>query len=73
MKKKTIFAVIVTAMLFSYILPFTNVFANSSTSKLSVSFRGSSADYGKVQYSLNDGTTWNDITSNTTNNYSYRK
>ena len=67
MKKKTIFAVIVTAMLFSYILPFTNVFANSSTSKLSVTFRGSSADYGKVQYSLNDGTTWNDITSNATN------
>lgn len=67
MKKKTIFAVIVTAMLFSYILPFTNVFANSSTSKLSVSFRGSSADYGKVQYSLNDGTTWNNITSNESN------
>ena len=67
MKKKIIVAVIFTAMLFSYFLPLTDVFANSSTSKLSISFRSGSEDYGKVQYSLDDGNNWSDVTTNKNN------
>lgn len=67
MKKKITTIVIVFALLFCYFLPIKSVFANSSTSKLSVSFRGDSASYGKVQYSLDNGNSWNNITTNTEN------
>ena len=52
------------AMLFSYFAPITNVLALSSTTQLSVSFRNGNEEFGKVQYSLNDGASWNDITEN---------
>ena len=67
MKKKIIAIVIFVAMLCSYFMPIKSVFANSSTSKLSVSFRSGSEGNGKVQYSLDDGNTWNDITTTTNN------
>ena len=55
---------VVFAMLFSYFIPFINAFAASNTSSLSVSFRGENANYGKVEYSLDDGATWIDINEN---------
>lgn len=49
----------------------TNVYAKSQTTRLSVSFRANeqvnNADRGKVQYSLNDGATWIDVTANMDN------
>ena len=67
MNKKITTAIVVIALLFCYFLPIKNVFANSSTSKLSVYFRDDNANYGKVQYSLDNGNSWNNITSNTEN------
>ena len=52
------------AMLFSYFAPITNVFALSSTTQLSVSFRNTEYEEGKVQYSLDDGANWIDVTNN---------
>ena len=63
-KKFTVLTMIF-AMLFCYFAPVMNIFAVSETTSLSVSFRGNNNQYGKVQYSLNDGATWNDITENT--------
>ena len=70
---KTILSfVLIMAMVINCILPITNVFAAASTTKLIVSFRANeqvdNADLGIVQYSLNDGASWNDITSNTGEN-----
>ena len=62
--KKFMAFTMIFAMLFSYFAPITNVFALSSTTKLSVSFRDGNEGYGKVQYSVNDGASWNDITEN---------
>jgi len=67
MNKKITTMVIVFALLFCYFIPIKSVFANSSTSKLSVYFRGDNANYGKVQYSLDNGNSWNNITTNTEN------
>jgi len=55
------------AMLFSYFAPITKVFATSSTTTLSVSFRGDNANYGIVQYSLDDGASWIDVTEDISN------
>lgn len=65
--KKTITLTLVFAVLFSFFAPITKVIAASNTTKLSVSFRGDNANYGKVQYSLNDGANWQDITENISN------
>ena len=62
--KKFMAFTMIFAMLFSYFAPITNVFATSSTTELSVSFRDGNEEYGKVQYSLNDGASWNDVTGN---------
>ncbi|MBE6157181.1 MAG: hypothetical protein E7160_00070 [Firmicutes bacterium] len=61
--RKIMSIITIFAMLFSYFGPILNVFAvPAETTHLSVSFRDNSADYGIVQYSLNDGADWNDIT-----------
>ena len=62
--KTFIALVMIVAMLYTYFVPIKNVFAQASTTSLEVTFRGDNANYGKVQYSLNDGATWNDITQN---------
>ena len=64
---KVLSLLVVSAMLVNYFMPVLNVFATSSTTKLTVTFRSGSESLGKVQYSLNDGSTWTDITSNTNN------
>ena len=65
-KKGTILILILT-LLFAYFAPIVPVKAASSTATLSVTFRGDNANYGKVQYSLDDGAHWDDITENTAN------
>ncbi|MBR3660902.1 MAG: hypothetical protein IKN63_03250 [Bacilli bacterium] len=67
MSKKFMVVTMVFAMLFSYFAKIVNVFAESSTTKLTVTFRGDNANYGTVQYSLDDGASWNDIIENTEN------
>ena len=41
--------------------------ASASTNKLTVTFRDGENEQGKVQYSLDDGATWIDVTSNINN------
>ena len=68
MKKTKLVALsLVLALIFNMIMPLMTVIAVSSTTKLSVTFRDGNTDRGKVQYSLNDGANWNDITANTEN------
>lgn len=67
MPKKIMAFIMIFAMLFSYFAPLTNVFAAASTTTLSVAFRDDNANYGKVQYSLDDGENWVDVTQNTSN------
>ena len=43
------------------------VTASASTNKLTVTFRDGENEQGKVQYSLDDGATWIDVTSNINN------
>ena len=59
--RKSICLILALIMVFTYFLPIIPVFAVSNTTSLTVSFRGDNAQYGKVQYSLNDGADWNDI------------
>ncbi len=66
MPKKLLAFVMIFAMIFSYFTPLANVFA-ASTAHLTVTFRDTNYENGKVKYSLDDGATWNDITSNTQN------
>lgn len=63
--KKILTFMMIIAILFSYFAPIINVVATASTTKLSVSFRNGNEEYGKVQYSLNDGASWNDVNGNT--------
>ena len=47
------------------LLPQGDMIANAAGNiTINVSFRNDSANYGKVQYSLDDGASWNDITQN---------
>ena len=63
---KFISLVLVIALLFSIFIPTIKVLANASTNSLTVTFRNNyTPEQGKVQYSLDDGATWQDITSNT--------
>lgn len=64
---------IVTAMLialvilFSMFVPTMKVFAFAETNKITISFRsGYTSEQGKVQYSVNDGANWIDVTSDIT-------
>ena len=68
--KKLFSLIMVFAMMFSYFAPVVNVFALSNTTNLSVSFRQGENQEGKVQYSLNDGATWIDVTENINQNIS---
>lgn len=67
MPKRFMAFTMIFAMLFSYFAPITNALALSSTTQLLVSFRNGNEEYGKVQYSLNDGASWNDVTENVQN------
>ena len=51
-------------LLFGFFIVTTRVLAEDAKVSLSVSFRDNCADYGKVQYSLDNGTIWHDITHN---------
>ena len=64
--KIVVLSLIFTLML-NMIIPLMTVVAVSNTTNLSVNFRDGNASYGKVQYSLNDGATWNDVTKNIEN------
>lgn len=63
--KKFISFVLVLAMVFNYFIPLHKAFAASQTTSLSVSFRENNVGKGKVQYSLNDGANWTDVSANT--------
>ncbi len=65
--RKSVCWMLALIMIFTYFMPIIPVFAVSNTTSLTVSFRGDNAQYGKVQYSLNDGEDWNDITENVNN------
>ena len=67
MPKKVMVLMMIIAILTSYFSPLVNVFAVSSTTKLSVGFRDDNFNYGIVQYSLNDGADWIDVTENQSN------
>lgn len=62
--KKGTSLILVLALILAYFLPIVPVIAASNTSTLAVTFRDNNSDYGKVKYSLDDGTNWNDITEN---------
>lgn len=64
--KKLLSVFVVFTMLISCFVPAINVYA-INTNKLSVSFRNGNQGYGIVQYSLDDGATWNDVVGNTSN------
>ncbi len=65
--KKFMTFTMIFAMLFSYFAPITKIFALSNTASLSISFREDNANYGKVQYSLDDGAHWVDVEENIEN------
>ena len=65
--KKLVSLVMVFTILLSYFTPIITVLAAASTNKLSVTFRNGENEEGKVQYSLNDGATWVDVTNNISN------
>ena len=68
MKIKTTAMVLALILIASFVLPLMNVYAVASTNKISVSFRtGYKKEQGKVQYSLDDGTTWVDVEGNISN------
>ena len=65
---KIISLLLVLVLVFSVILPTINVIASASTSNLTVTFRENyTTSQGKVQYSLDDGTTWVDVTNDLNN------
>ncbi len=67
--KKILSFVLIFAMVINYFIPVSTVFAVADTTILSVSFRANeqvdNANFGIVQYSLDDGVNWNDIDANT--------
>ena len=67
MEKKGICLIIIFALMLAYFMPIVPVIAVSSTTALSVSFRDDNKNYGKVQYSLDGGANWNDITNDVQN------
>ncbi len=64
--KKFMTFTLVIAMLVSYFTPILTVLAASNTNKLTVSFRNGSVGRGEVQYSLDNGEHWNNVTNNIT-------
>ena len=64
MKKRILAIVMVVALMISVILPIAKVFAVAETEKLTVSFRTESLGKGKVEYSLDDGDNWIEVTGN---------
>ena len=68
MKKTKLVALsLIFALILNMIMPLMTVVAVSSTTSLSITFRDGNASKGKVQYSLDDGAHWNDITEDTSN------
>ena len=65
--RKILSFILIFVFIFSYFIPLQRVFAASSTTSLAVSFKEGSVGNGKVQYSLNDGATWTDVTNNNNN------
>lgn len=66
-KTKVIAFSLILALILNIILPLMTVVAVSNTETLSVSFREGNESKGKVQYSLDDGAHWNDVTEDTSN------
>jgi len=62
--KKFMVFMMIFVIAFSCFASITKVFAESQTNKISVSFRDNNNDNGKVQYSLDDGENWNDLSEN---------
>ena len=67
--KFVIFSVAFVALLAGFIF-ISKVYASGAVN-LKVTFRDTNYEHGKVQYSLDDGDSWNDITSNTEMNVTY--
>ena len=62
--RKIFSGILVFAALFGCFTQITRVFAYARTETLTVTFRSGENEEGIVQYSLDDGSTWNDIISN---------
>lgn len=63
-KIKLISIFLVLVLVVNIVLPTISVIASASTSHLKVTFRNNyTTEQGKVQYTLDDGATWNDLTS----------
>lgn len=67
-KLKTISVLIILAVLVNLFVPAMKVFAFADTNSVTISFRNSyNSEQGKVQYSVDDGATWIDVTTNIEN------
>ena len=67
-KLKLISIFLVLVLVLNIVLPTLNVVANASTNNLTITFRDNyTTSQGKVQYSLDDGTTWVDVTDDLIN------
>ena len=66
-KTKTVVLLLIFALILNMIMPLMTVIAVSNTTVLSVTFREGNESYGIVQYSLDDGAHWNNVTEDISN------